>query len=356
MFSAEELSAPVSSEEPSGENLEYNPLYMELEALASSVPDSQMGDATIEGHDPDWRKLQKNCLELWEKTRDLRVASYLTVAATGLDGLAGLEQGIMLIRFLVSQQWETFWPRLDPEDDNDPLERLNVLAMLSPAPGSFNDPVMFITRLRSIKILPSFRYSLRDLMIANNELEAADEPVDLRLIDAETMAVSDAIVREQAERTGRILECIDETCRLMDEKMGGAYTLSMDALIAELKRLARFYDKHLSSAVEQNAERPDIIEEEKASDPNVVRAVNPSVTAFDLASFKVSGRAEALLLLKKSAEYFQREEPTSPVPFLINRAIRSAEMNFMDLLADIAPDALQRGRDILGVPPSEDCN
>ena len=69
---------------------------------------------------------------------------------------------------------------------------------------------------------------------------------------------------------------------------------------------------------------------------------------------KARNRSEALLLLRKGCEYFQTAEPTSPVPFLVNRALRMAEMNFMDLLSEIAPDSVDRGRDILGIKRSDE--
>jgi type VI secretion system protein ImpA len=57
------------------------------------------------------------------------------------------------------------------------------------------------------------------------------------------------------------------------------------------------------------------------------------------------------LLLKKGAEYFQNQEPNSPIPQLVNRALRFSEMSFIELVRDIAPDALSRGQDILGIKP-----
>jgi type VI secretion system protein ImpA len=49
-----------------------------------------MDDSKIEGHGPDWKTLGKNCLELWTKTRDIRVAVYLAIAQAATGGLEGL--------------------------------------------------------------------------------------------------------------------------------------------------------------------------------------------------------------------------------------------------------------------------
>jgi type VI secretion system protein ImpA len=88
MIDVETLAVPLEGEDPVGQNLEYDSLYMEMDSLATGVPDSFMGESKLEGRGPDWKKLSKNCLELWGKTRDLRVAVYLVIAET----LGGKEQ------------------------------------------------------------------------------------------------------------------------------------------------------------------------------------------------------------------------------------------------------------------------
>ena len=69
-----EMLAPLPGD-PAGEDCEYDSLYMGLESLATPVEAQEMGDSVIEGQDPDYRKLQKDCEKLWTRTRDLRVAS-----------------------------------------------------------------------------------------------------------------------------------------------------------------------------------------------------------------------------------------------------------------------------------------
>lgn len=345
MFTASDLSQIIQGENaPAGENAEYDPLYMELESFSSA-----------EDKEPDYRKLEKNCLELWKKTRDLRVAAYLCVAATELNGLQGLADGLAVIRWLVDEMWTDFYPRLDPDDDNDPLERLNILAMLSPEPGAFNDPIMFLSKLRQIRLLPALSYTMRDVMIANGEIDS-DEPVDAKLIAAEMMGRPMQEIKAQADLVAKIDEEITGLCAAMDEKMQGQYYLNMSSLQKEIKRFQTFYAKHSEAfSASQDAPAPEAAEQTEAvppADAPVVRAASGG--KVDLGSIKAANRAEALLLLKKGAEYFQSEEPTSPVPYLINRALRLSEMNFMDLLADIAPDALARGRDILGVPQADE--
>ena len=345
MITAAELKVKMDGADVAGENPEYDQLYLDLESLAVADEDA--------GKEPDYRQLEKNCLALWKKTRDLRVAAYLCVAETELNGFEGLAEGLDVIRWLIEEMWGDFYPRLDPDDDNDPLERLNIMAMLSPQPGAFNDPIMFLSKLRTVRLMSGLPYTMRDVMISNGELEN-EKPIDPKLIAAEMMSVPVEKIQARADLLKKIEESVEVICTSMGEKMEGGYSLNMSALQKELKRFSTFYAKFTDSYGESAPAAPA----ESAEDGASAVAAAPVRVAVrnnfsDLASIKASTRAEALLLLKKGAEYFREEEPTSPVPYLIERALRLSEMNFMDLLADIAPDALSRGRDILGVRPDE---
>jgi type VI secretion system protein ImpA len=225
------------------------------------------------------------------------------------------------------------------------VERLNILTMLSPQAGAVNDPIMFIPRLREIRLAPSLNYTLRDLLISLNEIESSnDRIIDNKLLRAELMNVAVTEIEGQAALVGEAQVLIAELGSEMNGKMTGSYSVDMSALNHELDRLAGFYHSHLES-LNPAAEGPA---GENADSPAVPPASGEKVS---LLSYRASTRTEALLLLKKGAEYFQTQEPNSPIPLLINRALRFAEMNFLELIEDMVPDAVSRGRDILGIKP-----
>jgi type VI secretion system ImpA family protein len=350
MIEVTKMAVPLDGEQPAGQNLEYDPRYLEMDSLAVEVPDSQIGDSKIEGHGPDWKRLNKQCLELWKKTRDLRVATYLVIAQTGIDGLNGFTAAFKLLVFLVAELWDSFYPQLDPADEDDPLERLNILAMLSPEPGAINDPIMFISRFRELKLVPSLPYTVRDMMIATNELEVGTtKGIDPQLLSAELMNLSISEIQERAALAVEAKEQITKLCVEMNGKMKGGYLLNMISLTHEVDRLRNFYDTHLKSF---NAAEGTVNNADNAVDvtyEGTVKDTPQSASPLNIVAYQANSRADALLLLRKGSEYFQIHEPNSPIPLLINRALRFSKMSFMDILEDIVPDALSRGRDILGV-------
>src|SRR4051794_11278795 len=133
MISAEELLKPISEANPCGENLEYDPAFLELDTLIQGKPETQFSAA----EDPDWRALHERCLELSGRSKDLRLATKLCLTSLKIDGLPAVAEGLGLIRGLLERHWEPVFPKLDPDDNNDPLYRMNIIAALATAKGTF---------------------------------------------------------------------------------------------------------------------------------------------------------------------------------------------------------------------------
>jgi len=58
----------------------------------------------------------------------------------------------------------------------------------------------------------------------------------------------------------------------------------------------------------------------------------------------IKSRQDAARALDAVADYFRRNEPSSPVPLLVERAKRLVAKDFLEVLADIAPEALAGAR------------
>ena len=345
MLDLEKMLSVVPGNDPAGKLEEYSPLYLQLDELARGKPASTMGDSMIEGTDPDWYALRNACLKLWETTRDLRVAMYLAVAEFSLDGLKGFSDALAVTEYLIEHLWPDFFPRLDPDDDNDPTERLNIFAMISPPSRSYSDPLMFISKFRMLKLAEGKKYTLRDLLIINGDLEVSEYTLDPALFHGEMRSVPIDEMRRHKEVVVQISARLDHIAALVNSHLPDA-GLAFADLQGELKTLLNFYDAYVLSPETEPAEAS-----EKPAAAVPAAAVRGVPAVFDLNAFVPSNRSEALLMLKKSAEYFQMAEPTNPVPLLVDRALRMANMSFLDLLGDVEPGALEKGREIFGIRP-----
>ncbi len=66
-----------------------------------------------------------------------------------------------------------------------------------------------------------------------------------------------------------------------------------------------------------------------------------------------AGRNEAVQIMERLCAWFEENEPSSPVPYFLKRAIRAVGADFMKILADIAPNLQDQARLILKPDASE---
>ena len=168
----DKLLQDVSPEAPCGEDLEYDPAFVEMERAAHGKPEQQMGDTIIPAEDPNWREVRSKAEELLGRTRDLRVVVQLGRAVLGLEGMVGFTDSLALLKGLLETQWAAVHPQLDPEDDNDPTLRVNTIVTLC-------DPGTTIKQLRETALVSSRamgRFSLKDVQIATGKLASSSAP------------------------------------------------------------------------------------------------------------------------------------------------------------------------------------
>jgi type VI secretion system protein ImpA len=64
---------------------------------------------------------------------------------------------------------------------------------------------------------------------------------------------------------------------------------------------------------------------------------------------EIKSREDIVRLLDKACEYFKRNEPSSPVPLLLQRAKRLISADFMEVMRELAPDGLSQAKKNAGV-------
>jgi type VI secretion system protein ImpA len=341
------LLTPVSEAEPAGQNTEYTGLA-ELERLAAGHPGT-LDAATQEyvgAEEADWRKVHAAALELSRQTRDLRVAILLTRSELALDGLAGLGRGLVLVQRLLQGFWDTLYPRLDADEDEDAIERLNALANLA-------DPQGIIRMLRRTPVVASRqvgRFTVRDLDLATGRLAPPEgvEAPGLALIEAAWTSASaeDNAARQHGVEQGyAALLGIEQ---FMREHAGVAP--NMDALKQALGRLREFY-----AARRAQAEPPPLPHDLEPA-PGPPGAEPPPGAAGPRGSVLAS-RDDAVRMLRQVSEFLRRTEPSSPAPLFIDRAVRVMQMSFADIVRDLMPDSKERIELLGGIsldPPAAD--
>jgi len=326
----DELLVPLSEEAPSGEDLEYDPAFGELERAAAGTPAQVMGDHESEAIPPDWRTVRDQSLELFQRTRDLRVAIHLSNALLSLEGLSGFRDGLKLIHGLSENLWDTVYPQLD-EDDQDPIIRCNAVSELV----SREKTLANVLDAPFVEARQAGRYSLRDIKIINGELNppksddkqrASPELVEaaFREVEQETLESTHALIRE-------CVEGIADIASLYDTKVG-ADAPDLAPLKGYLDEIAAFMNQQMSRLGIGEA-----VAEESWDD-------TPGESAGGAGGAAISGdirtSADVLKMIDKICFYYEQREPSSPVPILLKRAATLVNKSFIDIVADLAPSGV----------------
>lgn len=335
MLNIDALLQEVDPANPCGPNLEYDPAFLELEQALQGKPEVQYGDTITPAVPPDWKHVQRLASELLDRSRDLRLAVAMLRAQLALQGMAGCADGLRLIESLLVQRWDSVHPQLDPDDDNDPMLRINSLAVL--ADGA--------TLLRELKeapliVLPALGpVSLRTLDIASGEVPPpeGEAKVELSSIEAALRDADPERVRSLSAALSQAHDSATNIETLLVRQVGSSQALNLDLLVKYLRRARDFANAGVPEA-EAPAPAADESGGAAAAAPaeGTVRAAGaPAAISGDITS-----RADVIRMLDKIIKYYAQNEPASPVPLLLGRARRLVPKNFFEVLEDLAPDGI----------------
>ncbi len=341
----------LSDEAPSGVNLELDAQFGALERAAQGKPETQYGNTITPATPPDWKETEAHALVLLDHTRDLRVLTHLAVARLNLSGVPAFAEVLGQIRWQLENRWQQVHPQLDPEDGNDPTLRGNALFQLQ-------DPVNVLRTLRDLPLARTVvtgPISWRDIAIFNGQLEP--EPGHAKLTEA---FIRGAFTKTDPARLGEFREGVDRTIQEVAaipaafEAQAGPGTGPDFANLAKLlldiqKELRRFEVAVVTEAVANDTEESSELAE-ATSAPRRQPAPRGAITPRSITA--ITEREDALYLLDLASMYFRTNEPSSPLPMLIDRARRLATMEFLDILRDLAPEGLTQAQIVAG-PPAE---
>jgi type VI secretion system protein ImpA len=339
------LLAPVSADAPCGTNLEYDPAFGELERSAQTTPEREMGGSIIPAVPPDWSDVRQKALGLFDRTKDLRVAVLLVHASLHTHGLPALAEGLTLIRGLLTDYWDSVHPELDREDHDDPTLRMNSLLML-------NDRAEVVASLSRCPLIRSRALgvvTLRGVRVAAGEIPAGEEdgsePMSQAQIDAAFLdgALEDLEANAEAARTAQ--EELKALIAFLNENAGSAAP-DLGALSAEVRAVSTVLSAQLARRKGDGAPA-----DEEGAGAGAAGAGAAGASAVAVGEIK--SRDDVIRALDRICQYFEKNEPSSPVPLLLRRAKRLVAKDFMEILRDLTPDGVSQAELIGGLENQE---
>ncbi len=345
----ESLLLEVSPEAPCGEDLSYDAAFLALEDMVRT----KSAGGIVEGaeeviEEPNWREVREKSLELLGRSKDLRVTLYLTLGLLKTEGLAGLRDGLAVVRRLLERFWDNLYPHLDPDDNNDPLERINILQSLSPTTVSEQDPMKFKQRLAEVSLCNSAqmgRFSLRDIQVSRGELSLAGGKgagvPEASIIDAAFQDTATEELLSASQAAGEAIEHVTNITAVFSKSAAQGQTPDLSGFQSVLGNIHKCVQGYLA----------------KRGYGEAAEEAGPAAEKGGVSlSGEIRSPQEALLAIEKVCQYFDRHEPSSPVPLLLRRARKLVSKSFLDVIQDVCPDAMNQVEMLGGVSGSDTGN
>lgn len=333
------LLAAISANFPCGDDLEYDPDFLQLERDAQGKPERVMGDAIQPAEPPQWRAIEQTCIALLQRSKDLRICHFLVQSQLALEGVSGLSAGLSLVNQLLERYWASLFPHLDADDDNDPTVRVNALSGLACDANVrlLRESVLIRSRaFGTITLRAALNASglqtFSDEQLRLDELSAALRDSDPAQLDATRTALSEARLT------------IDAIERLVSEQVGSAQGVDLAALKQPLKQALQVLGD-LTAPGHESGEPAD----DSSKDPSAQEQLHEArIPGAARASTEIASRDDVLRSLDRILTYYACHEPSSPVPMLLNRAKNLVDADFETIVRNLIPDGMSQFENLRG--------
>lgn len=338
-----EVLAGLDAGGDGGPNLEYEAVFTEMALAAQPGEERQMGDTIVEAEEPDYKRVRDTALAVLEQSKDLRAATLLALAALRLDGFPGFAVATTYTRRCLEEFWDVCHPELDADDDDDPTMRVNAVRGFADRRGI----------LRAIRLAPLTQsrtfgaFTLTDIEIASGEVEPPEEMDN----PPEASAVDAAFQDTDAEALSAILEGARTALadiEAIDAKFSEATPGRGPDLDETLRALRKIRDR--LAAVVGTEDAAETEEADAAPGEAGEAAAGPRQRGVG----EISSNADVLKAIDKIMAYYERYEPSSPVPILLRRAKKLVSADFLTIIRELAPQGMENVELVAGREEEEE--
>jgi type VI secretion system ImpA family protein len=325
----EELLAPVSEDAPTGPDLAYDPERGTIEqAFESSVSIDTSGE-TVEGAEIDWRPIVGLIEQQSTQTKDVWLAVYLCRAGARSGKIDLVESGAQYLAGLLERYWEGVHPQLEEygfQGRKGPCESLT-------RRGEFLGPLERAPLLEHPRL---GRFSGADFERFRAGAEAADGYGSFRAAVAET---PEERLIEIVARLDAITDAIKRADAILTANADGDTAANFKPTYDLLAQMKKAVQSFTSTPAAAEPEAPVVAGETAAAPASA--GDGPRIAG------RVESREDVIKALDAIADYYRRREPASPVPVALQRAREWVNLDFLSLIEDIAPSALDEAKRVL---------
>lgn len=325
----ESLLAPVSDDSPAGEDLSYdNDRYLIESAF----------EAGEDGEGPDLRETLRQIESQSARTKDVWLAIYLARAGAKMGRLDVISDGTQMLAGLFERYWDTVHPTLDEygfQGRKGPCESLTRI-------GEFLGPLRRTILIEHPRL---GRYSGEDLERFATQGTDADGygmfRAALEDTDKETLQVA-------IDQLDQIRDAIRRTDAVLTANAGSDTGTNFQPTYETLEGIRKALAPYAGLAPEPEAEASDGGAGDYAAPSGGGGDAGPRIAG------RVDSREDVIKAIEAIIDYYDRREPSNPIPYSLKRIKGWVKMDFMTLIQDIAPGGMSEVRNVLVSQIEED--
>lgn len=344
------LLAPISADQPAGEDLGYSALFDQIrEARRADDPSLSQGDWGQQLKTADWSKVIQLCKQaLSQQSKDLQLAAWYGEALVKTRGFAGAQLALQVFDGLLEQYWETGHPEYDPNDLDERVGKLEwfnnqmgmalrEVALTDPIHGGYNWQQW--QESREVENMGLKDSQAKEAALAEGKL-AGD------VFDKSVNASGASWFKQlhlQLEHTQQAYHALDKR---IDERFGFAapnfaeLRNALNACLEVVNRLRLQWGEPSAPAAHHEPTPMTSHESPASSHTHQVISHSPTPTRQG----PLQSRTDAVRQLVEVARYFRQHEPHSPVALLAERAAKWAEMSLEEWLGSVIKDDATLGQ------------
>ncbi len=348
MFQPSDFLIPIPGKNPSGTSVRYAPVYDEIETLRTVDNPSNLPEGVWQTNQkpPNWKEIEHLCEEvLQKKSKDIQVAAWLTESWLSMRHMAGLCDGLMVVRELTQKFWKTLYPLPENGDMSTrliPYEWMDyhlpqTLLSLPIIPASPKDRTAYLLA----DWIDGVHFDLLSRKQSNPEEFLADQGrpllTDMTKRLEQTPLAFYQTLQIDTQKALKLLEALNQDLNTKAGKEENVFY----KLRNQLDTILNFTETWQQKCLQPTSEKPP----SKAETPSAEKEI-PQAPPQDQRT-----RESAYQELQDITDFFLKEDPQSPVPYALQQVLSWQGKTLPEVYATWAqdPQALSFLMQFLGV-------
>lgn len=334
------LLEPISADYPCGEDLSFSNEFHEIKkAKIHDDPLLDQGDWVSEHKQADWSFIAEKSVQLLtNKTKDIRLLTWLTEAWSNLYGYQGLVKGLELCHKILEQYWLKIYPEIE-DDDLD--QRLGLLqGFTSQLPKLIkNVPLINTQPFYSLAQYEKFLHVQNNRRKQAEDAESVEASLELDQFNQALFNTSRNFQYQNFQYFQEILEhwsVIKQVLDLLMELEAPSFA-AIDSQLEDIQmNLKKIYKADSFSTNINTADSEIHAQQSILTTPNMHLSPVAQTKSFQpQAQSHLQNREQAMQVLQDIADYFQTNEPHSPVSYMLQKTIKWSKMPLHEWLAQV---------------------